>query len=239
VLRATKFDLTLVSDCRLVQLPLVSCRCRAQVCAVSRMTLDALVAQLRSRLPPSQPLAPTANGADAGLDEALAGVRVEMETLAPYCLFRRGRYTRNLVHREPSFELVLNCWDAGAVSPVHGHDGQECWFSIQAGTFLLENFPLLAGGQVPGLALLGAPERLGPVGAGHVDHRSPQAPVHRVSAVQGPGLSLHVYARPIDSCLVYDVARGRCHVRVLRYDTVFGRAVDPVADRSQADGAPL
>jgi cysteine dioxygenase len=198
------------------------------------MTLDALVGQLCSRLRPGA-LARRA----PDLDAELAGVRVALGPLEPYLHFLPGRYTRNLLYRDATFELVLNCWDAGAVSPVHGHDGQECWFSIQAGTFLLENYPLLAGGRVPGLALLGAPERLGPVGVGHVDHRSPQAPVHRVRSVEGPGLSLHVYAQPIDSCLVYDVARGRCHPRTLRFDTVFGRAVPQGSGSVPVSGAPM
>ena len=185
------------------------------------MTLEMLVAQLRGQLVASSP------GEDPGLDASLAGVRVDVEQLTPYLCFQRGRYTRNLVYRDACFELILNCWDAGAVSPVHNHDGQECWFSIQAGTFELENFPLLLGGRVPGLAQLGPPQRLGPVGAGHVDHRTPAEPVHRVRALSGPALSLHVYARPLDSCLVYDVERGRCCLRTLRYDTVFGRKVGP------------
>jgi cysteine dioxygenase len=195
------------------------------------MTLEALLARLRDRLqtPPSD------GGAAAvpppALDDELSGVRVEAESLGPYLFFRPGHYTRNLVYRDAAFELVLNCWDAGAVSPVHDHDGQECWFSIQAGSFLLENFPLLAGGRVPGLARLGAPERVGPVGVGHVDHRTASASVHRVRAVDGPAVSLHVYARPIDSCLVFDLARQRCHLRQLRYDSLFGRVVRPTHER--------
>jgi len=199
---------------------------------VETLSLDTLVTQLRERLH-ALPA-----GQDPDLNEALAGVRVDVAQLRPYLHLRHGRYTRNLVYRDPSFELILNCWDAGAVSPVHNHDGQECWFSIQAGTFLLENFPLLCGGRVPGLAQLGAPQRLGPVGVGHVDHRSPAEPVHRVRALQGPAVSLHVYARPIDSCLVYDVERGRCQLRVMRYDSIFGRVVGPGAQvPTVGDGA--
>ena len=184
-------------------------------------SLESLVTQLRERLH-EQPA-----GQDPGLDAALAGVRVDVAQLGPYLHFRPGRYTRNLVYRDASFELILNCWDAGALSPVHNHDGQECWFSIQAGTFQLENFPLLCGGRVPGLAQLGPPQLLGPAGVGYVDHRTPAEPVHRVRALSGPGLSLHVYARPLDSCLVYDVERNRCHLRALRYDSMFGRLVGP------------
>ncbi|MBF5045431.1 cysteine dioxygenase [Aggregicoccus sp. 17bor-14] len=197
------------------------------------MTLEALLARLRDRLQPSSPDAGTVAVSAPELDSELAGVRIEVESLGPYLFFRPGHYTRNLVYRDDAFELVLNCWDAGAVSPVHEHAGQECWFSIQAGAFLLENFPLLAGGRVPGHARLGPPECVGPVGVGHVDHRTPSASVHRVRALDGPAVSLHVYARPIDSCLVFDLARQRCHLRQLRYDSVFGRVVRPLPERPQ------
>ena len=200
------------------------------------MTLDSVLAYLRSRLQ-----AKPQGGPPPPLDAELAGVRVGVESLGPYLFFRPGRYTRNLVYRDATFELVVNCWDAGALSPVHGHDGQECWFSIQAGTFLLENYPLLAGGGVPGPARLGAPEREGPVGVGYVDHRSPAQPVHRVRALEGPAVSLHVYSRPIDSCLVYDVERERCLLRTLCFDSIFGRVVrpTPATQVPGSDGAPL
>lgn len=169
--------------------------------------------------------------------ERLAGVRVRPEHLGPFLHFRRGRYTRNLVYRDVSFEVVLNCWDTGTASPVHDHGGQECWFSIQAGRFLLEDFPLLSGGQESGPAVLGHPRLCGPVGPGYVDHRSSQDSIHRVSALSGPAVSLHVYAAPIARCLVFDVRRQRCVWRHLTYHSIFGRPVpeqpsrDEIADR--------
>ncbi|MDY7231244.1 cysteine dioxygenase [Hyalangium rubrum] len=157
--------------------------------------------------------------------ERLEGVRVRPEHLGPFLHFRRGRYTRNLVYRDPGFEVVLNCWDTGAVSPIHDHDGQECWFSIQAGTFMLEDFPLLSGGREPGPAVLGPPRIADMVGPGHVDHRSPQDSIHRVSALIGPAVTLHVYAAPVERCLVFDARRQRCTWRMLSYHSIFGRPV--------------
>ncbi|WP_281248054.1 cysteine dioxygenase [Stigmatella erecta] len=160
--------------------------------------------------------------------ERLRGVQVRPECLRPYLHFRRGRYTRNLIHRERRFEVVLNCWDGGTASPIHDHDEQECWFSIQAGLFQLENFPLRAGGQQPGHAVLGSPQRLGPVGPGHVDFRGPGDSIHRVSVLSGPGVSLHVYAAPVEQCLVFDPRRQRCEWHRLSYYSVFGRPVKSV-----------
>ncbi|MDC0711812.1 cysteine dioxygenase family protein [Stigmatella sp. ncwal1] len=160
--------------------------------------------------------------------ERLRDVRVRPECLKPYLHFRRGRYTRNLVYREPRFEVVVNCWDEGTASPIHDHDAQECWFSIQAGRFLLENFPLLSGGREAGPAVLGPPQVSEPVGPGHVDFRGPDDSIHRVSVLSGPGVSLHVYASPVEQCLVFDPRRQRCEWYQLSYYSVFGRPVKPL-----------
>jgi cysteine dioxygenase len=156
----------------------------------------------------------------------LEGVRVHPESLGPFLHFKRGRYTRNLVYRDARFEVVVNCWDSGVASPIHDHSDQECWFSIQAGTFQLEDYPLLAGGREPGYALLGAPRISESVGPGHVDYRGRLDSIHRVCALEGPAVTLHVYASPVEQCLVFDARRKRCAPRKLCYHSVFGRPVE-------------
>ncbi|XXF78150.1 cysteine dioxygenase family protein [Myxococcaceae bacterium GXIMD 01537] len=168
----------------------------------------------------------------------LAGVRLAPGTLRPYLHFRRRRYTRNLVYRDARVEVLVLCWDGGVASPIHEHGGQRCWLGVHAGVLLLEDFPLLSGGLVPGPARLGRPSGPGPVGAGHVDFRGPADSVHRVRALRGPAVTLHVYAAPVDACLVYDTRRHRCEERRLAYDSVFGRvgAPWPPTTASRAEG---
>ncbi|MCP3137121.1 cysteine dioxygenase [Pyxidicoccus xibeiensis] len=187
------------------------------------MCLDGLVGLLREEAGRKPGL--------EGMGERLGGLVVEPSSLRPYLHFGRGRYTRNLVYRDARLEIIVNCWDSGTASPIHDHDGQECWFSIQAGTFVMENYALVAGGLGPGPARLGPPEVVGPVGVGHVDFRSPEAPIHRVIAHEGPAVSLHVYAGPVARCLVFDPRRQRCALRELRYDSIFGR---PLARKETA-----
>ncbi|RKH42386.1 cysteine dioxygenase [Corallococcus sicarius] len=169
----------------------------------------------------------TSSGGLEGVDTALAGFQVDQASLKPYLHFLPGRYTRNLVHRDEGMEIIVNCWSPGVSSPIHDHDGQECWFSVQRGQFLLENYPLLEGGKAPGVARLGPPERVGPVGAGHVDFRDSGASIHRVCSTSAPGVTLHVYAGPVANCLVFDPRRNRCATHALRYHSIFGRPVRP------------
>ena len=160
-----------------------------------------------------------------GVPAWVGGVKLEAESLRPYLHFLRRRYTRNLVYRDARWEVLLVCWDTGTASPIHDHGGQRCWLRVLSGVLSLEDFPLLSGGRAPGPARLGPPRTRGPVGEGAVDFRSPDDSIHRVRVLQGPAVTLHVYAGPVEECLVFDTRRHRCAARRLAYHSIFGGLV--------------
>ncbi len=43
-----------------------------------------------------------------------------------------------------------------------------------------------------------------------------------------PAVSLHVYARPIDECVIYEPARKLALRRTMRYDSIEGRPLPAV-----------
>ena len=56
----------------------------------------------------------------------------------------------------------------------------------------------------------------------------PQEPVHRVlnpREVNQRAVSLHIYSRPIDSCVVYSPELGTCGQIKLHYTTEYGKPV--------------
>jgi hypothetical protein len=56
----------------------------------------------------------------------------------------------------------------------------------------------------------------------------PQEPVHRVvnpREANQRAVTLHVYSRPFDTCVVYSPEQGTCGNIALHYNTVFGKAV--------------
>jgi cysteine dioxygenase len=138
----------------------------------------------------------------------LEALRPSSHELKPLLRFRAGRYTRTLLHRDRRFELVLVCWSRGAQSPIHDHDGQDCWLQPLAGALDLEDYEVTENGleltaRRPAVRTL--------------DHRSSGAQIHRVGVATAAAVSLHVYAAPIDRCRVYD-RRGRWRWRNLGYD---------------------
>lgn len=181
---------------------------------MTQMPLPQLVEAVKDLLP---------KGAER-IQGALEGVSVRPSSLQPYLFFRPNAYTRNLVYRDDDFELLVLCWDGGTRSPVHGHAEQEWFFLAQTGAFRIDNFALLAGGKGPGFAHLEHEGTLLNVTSRMVDHRSSSADIHRVSLMPGVAraVSIHVYARPIDRCLVYDVPGRRAGWGLARYHSVKG-----------------
>jgi cysteine dioxygenase len=160
----------------------------------------------------------------ARVDERLDGLRMALDALRGQIAQRPRRYARTLVHRDARFELLVLSWPLGCASPVHDHDGQDCWFLPLAGAFDLDDYALLDGARAP------ADDRGGParlvllrarrVVAGELDRRDVYQAIHAVKAVTPDALSLHVYARPLDRCRVYDLRCGRWSWRNLCYDAL-------------------
>ena len=49
-------------------------------------------------------------------------------------------YTRNLIHREKDFEIMLVCWPPHVSAPIHGHEGEKCWARVQTGELKICNY---------------------------------------------------------------------------------------------------
>jgi cysteine dioxygenase len=151
----------------------------------------------------------------------LADVRLTSANLAPYINFKESGYTRNLVFICDDFEVTVLCWSRNAMSAIHDHAGQHCWFTTLEGSFDVDEYRRLAGGHREGYARLEQTGTLRSVSVGAPDYRHGDNDIHRVAVSPGHerAISLHVYAKPLDSCLTFDNDTQRCMRRVLRYDT--------------------
>lgn len=152
----------------------------------------------------------------AGAVEArLDGFRAPLRELARRLPRPRRGYARTLVHRCDAFELLLLTWAPGSHAPAHDHGGQHCWLVPLAGAFDLDDYAVLAA---EGRRAWLVPLRARRVGPGELDRRDEREAVHAVTPVTPLALTLHLYARPIDRCRVFDLGRGRWSWRRLGYD---------------------
>jgi len=160
-------------------------------------------------------------------DEILAFLErtsVAPDTLSPYLTWDRQHYTRNLIDKTPLYELIAICWEVGQASSVHNHRDQNCWMSAPIGRLQVENFHLISQDIDRGRSQL-TPTDIIEMNSAHPCAVNPADPVHRVVNANNFGeraVSLHIYSRPFDSCVVYSPEQGTCGVIKLHYTTVFG-----------------
>jgi cysteine dioxygenase len=184
-----------------------------------------------------------------------AGVQISDASLAPYLFFDDRLYTRNLIYRDNLFEVMAICWEPGQKTAVHTHNGQICWMIPQWGDLGVVDYRWLGcdhpeNQNVVGLDCLAGSEhtRLEIVreteacAGGPVITADKLQTIHRLynlSDSRERAVSIHIYSRPIDSCVAFDMEKNHCYRRQLGYFSKFGELtlpeepqVDPLASFS-------
>jgi cysteine dioxygenase len=162
-----------------------------------------------------------------GIRSILRNHVVDPASLAPYLTWDRGHYTRNLIDKTPLYELIAICWEIGQASSIHNHKDQNCWMAVPIGRLLVQNYRVLSQDLAAGACELTPSDRveMNPADPCAVD---PAEPVHKVYNPPDFGeraVSLHVYSRPFDSCVVYSPEQHKCGEIKLHYNTEYGKAV--------------
>lgn len=138
-----------------------------------------------------------------------------------FALYEPGAYTRNLVARNEWFELLLLCWSAGQESPIHNHAAQNCWMAVLEGEIEEIQFEMPTA---PACELRETGRKT--FVPGKVAFINDDIALHRVRPARGgAGVSLHLYSRPIETCLLYDERTGEVATRVMGYHSVRGERV--------------
>jgi cysteine dioxygenase len=155
----------------------------------------------------------------------LSSTLVAPDTLAPFLTWDRQHYTRNLIDKTPLYELIAICWEVGQSSSVHNHRDQNCWMAVPIGRLLVENYRIVFQQIEEGRCELETADTV-EMNPAHPCAVDPLEPVHRVlnpREFNQRAVSLHVYSRPFDSCVVYSPEQGTCGEIKLHYTTEFGQ----------------
>ena len=166
--------------------------------------------------------------------EYLVAYQIRAQDLERYKQWLPDRHTRNKIFRNDLVELMLICWPVGTVTPLHTHNGQLGWMTMLEGKLKVENYRKLAcdkpeNQQVVGMDCLAGATRI-EMEHLHDELAVPGGPLNTVDKTQTihrirncaewneRAVSMHVYSRPIDSCVVFDMEGQRCFRRDLKYD---------------------
>ena len=155
----------------------------------------------------------------------LESTPVAPDTLSAYLTWDGQHYTRNLIDKTLLYELIAVCWEVGQGSSVHNHRDQNCWMAVPIGRLLVENYRVISQDLEEGTCNLETADTV-EMNIAHPCAVDPLEPVHRVynpREFNQKAVSLHVYSRPFDSCVVYSPEQHTCGEIKLHYTTEFGK----------------
>ena len=120
-----------------------------------------------------------------------AEVDLDAVDLSCHCEFSDDAYARNGVLKNDHFELVVICWKAGQVSPIHDHGESNCLYLVTGGTMTEEIYR--RGDQPERAALVESREW------GRGDVTIADGPtIHRVCNHSSEDLvTIHLYSPPL------------------------------------------
>jgi cysteine dioxygenase len=160
-------------------------------------------------------------------------------SLDRYAHFSADTYTRNLIYHDDQVEVMALCWKPGQRTVIHTHNGQLGWMTVAQGNVAVVNYKYLGcnasqNQNVAGMDCLAGATEID-IDRREVQECFPGGPVNTVDkeqtihqvVVQGkePALSLHIYSRPIDSCVAFDLENRRCYRRQLSFYSRYGEVV--------------
>jgi cysteine dioxygenase len=181
---------------------------------VATYELDLLVRDLQREF--------SGNARPARVTERLAAYAREHGDWREFALFSTEHYTRNLVAREARFELMVLCWGPGQASPIHNHEGQDCWMAVLEGDMEEARFEMPRSASAGPLTAKGA----ACFRAGQVAFIRDEMGLHLVRP--GPegrsaGVTLHLYSLPYDDCNCYCPDTGQVTRKRLGHHSVRGK----------------
>ena len=168
------------------------------------------------------------------LYDYLSTYEIQAKDLERYKLWMPDRHTRNKVFRNDMIEAMIICWPIGAITPLHTHNGQLGWMTMIEGKLVVDNFRKIdcnrpENQQVVGMDCLAGATKIDMqhigtelvVPGGPLNTVDKTQTIHRIKNLpewDERAVSLHVYSRPIDSCVVFDLEKQSCFRRDLKYD---------------------
>jgi len=150
---------------------------------------------------------------------------VDSDSLQPYLFWNSQHYTRNLIDKTELYELLAICWEVGMGSSIHNHKGQNCWMAAAMGRLSVHNYRVLEEDLANHRCNI-VPTDVVEITLANPVAVDPLNPVHDVRNPREFGqraVSLHLYSRPFDSCVVYSVEQHSCGEIGLHYHSMYGK----------------
>ena len=145
--------------------------------------------------------------------------QLSLEELHSFATWKLNDYTRNCLTRNEKFELILLCWDSGVHTPIHDHGGKDCWIYQLQGS--IDEVRFEKTGQH-----LTESNRI-KIQAGGLSFINDKMGYHAIqNNSEQRAMSLHIYASPIDSCMVFNKETACFEEKSMSYNSYKDESVD-------------
>ena len=142
---------------------------------------------------------------------------IPMSEFQKHSTWSNDSYTRNCIFQNEKFELILLCWEEGQITPIHNHGGEECWVRIIQGEF---KESIYKEGDEGALELI----RVATAKRNDLTYMVDFMGTHSLANLSKKrSMSLHLYAKPIRECEIFDEESNKFVNKKMVYDTICKR----------------
>lgn len=147
-------------------------------------------------------------------NEIIRTVNLPNHVFKNHCSWSDKSYTRNCLFDNEKFELILLCWEQGQATPIHDHDGEECWVRIIEGEFRETIYKEDKSGKLNVI-------KSNIATTGDITYMIDFMGFHCLKNLSNKrSMSLHLYAKPIRNCNIFDENSGEFVNKKMSYNTV-------------------
>ena len=149
--------------------------------------------------------------------DILHSMEIPKSAFEVFCSWSESTYTRNCIFENERFELILICWQSSHKTPIHDHGGEECWVKVIDGEFKETVYKSNEVSEVSEVNIL----KTTLFKAGDISYMIDFMGCHQLKNLSSHrALSLHLYAKPIRNCNVYDEQSKEFVQKKMSYHTV-------------------
>lgn len=153
------------------------------------------------------------NGDKSTFTKILRSTSIEASEFQKVAFWSDTSYCRNCIIENEHFELILICWEKGQSTPIHGHDGEECWVYFADGQLKETIYTRDVENQL-------SPSKVSLPELQSTTFMTDEMGFHKLENIaDGRSISLHLYAKPIQNCKVFDESKSEFVTTKLKYDT--------------------
>ena len=145
--------------------------------------------------------------------QIIRSVAIPEAAFEDFCSWSEDCYTRNCIFENEKFELILLCWEKDQITPIHDHGGEECWVKVINGTLKETLYKQDSSGLTQLITNTSV--------KGTISYMIDFMGYHKLENISGQrAMSLHLYAKPIKKCNVFDDSKKTFSEKTLSFDTV-------------------